>query len=78
MKTRIFFRMMMLSWFCISLNVQAAIMRHPETLNTGENNRVIIAAVSMCRLLNVCKSATPNNALPEYARSAENPVRAMK
>jgi hypothetical protein len=112
MKTRIFFRIMMLSWFCISLGAQAqsdrqyrktmekvykaktkelkkqkwavsgtsltldaAIMRHLRTLNANENSREIIATVSMCRSLNVCKSAALNNALLEYAQSAGSYVR---
>jgi hypothetical protein len=58
-----------------SLTLDAAVMKHLRTLNANENNKEIIATVSMCQSLNVCKSAALNNALLEYAQSAGSYVR---
>ncbi|MDR2809601.1 MAG: hypothetical protein LBB84_03470 [Tannerellaceae bacterium] len=58
-----------------SLTLDAAIMKHLRTLHANENNKEIIATVSMCQSLNVCKSAALNNALIEYAQSAGSYVR---
>ena len=58
-----------------SLTLDAAVMKHLRTLNSSENNREIIANVSMCRSLNVCKSTAFNNALLEYAQGAGSYVR---
>jgi hypothetical protein len=58
-----------------SLTLDAAIMKHLRTLNANENNRELIATVSMCQSLNVCKSTALNNALIEYAQSAGSYVR---
>jgi hypothetical protein len=58
-----------------SLTLDAAVMKHLRTLNASENNREIIAGVSMCRSLNVCKSTAFNNALLEYAQGAGSYVR---
>jgi len=57
-----------------SLTLNAALMKHLRTLQ-DENKRELIAHVSMCQSLNVCKSTALNNALIEYAQSAGSYVR---
>jgi hypothetical protein len=57
-----------------SLTLEAAIMKHLRTLQSDDNNE-LIAYVSMCQSLNVCKSTALNNALIEYAQSAGSYVR---
>jgi hypothetical protein len=57
-----------------SLTLDAAIMKHQRMLQ-DENNRELVANVSMCQSLNVCKATALNNALIEYAQSAGSHVR---
>ncbi|MDR3267778.1 MAG: hypothetical protein LBT83_01755 [Tannerella sp.] len=58
-----------------SLTLEAALMTHYRTLRADESKRELIAHVSMCQSLNVCKSTALNNALIEYAQSAGSYVR---
>jgi hypothetical protein len=58
-----------------SLTLDAAIMKHLRTRDSNENCKELIANVSMCQSLNVCKSTALNNALIEYAQSAGSHVR---
>jgi hypothetical protein len=58
-----------------SLTLEAALMKHLRTLNSSEDKRELIASVSMCQSLNVCKSNALNNALTEYAEQAGSYVR---
>jgi hypothetical protein len=58
-----------------SLTLDAAVMRHLRTLSSDENNKELIATVSMCQSLNVCRSNALNNALVEYAQNAGSYVR---
>jgi hypothetical protein len=58
-----------------SLTLDAAIMRHMRTLSANENSKELIATVSMCQSLNVCRATALNNALIEYAQSAGSYVR---
>jgi hypothetical protein len=58
-----------------SLTLDAAIMKHLRTLMLNENSKELIASVSMCQSLNVCKSTALNNALIEYAQNAGSHIR---
>ncbi|MDR1556105.1 MAG: hypothetical protein LBS88_03610 [Tannerellaceae bacterium] len=58
-----------------SLTLNAAIMKHQRTLDANENSKELIATVSMCQSLNVCRSNALNNALIEYAQGAGSYVR---
>jgi hypothetical protein len=58
-----------------SLTLDAALMKHLRALNSDDKNHEIIAEVSMCRSVNVCKANALNNALIEYAQNAGSYIR---
>jgi hypothetical protein len=58
-----------------SLTLDAAIMKHQRTLQSNTNSKELIANVSLCQSLNVCKASALNNALLEYAQSAGSYIR---
>jgi hypothetical protein len=58
-----------------SLTLDAAIMKHLRTLQSNENSKELIANVSMCKSLNVCKASALNSALIEYAQNAGSYIR---
>jgi hypothetical protein len=58
-----------------SLTLEVALMKHLRAINSDDKNRELVATVSMCKSINVCKSTALNNALIEYAQSAGSYVR---
>jgi len=58
-----------------SLTLDAALMKHLRAINNDDKNKEIIVKVSMCKSINVCKSAALNNALIEYAQNAGSYIR---
>ena len=53
-----------------SLTLDAVLMKHLCAVNVDDGNGELVAEVTMCKSVNVCKANTLNNALIEYANSA--------
>jgi hypothetical protein len=57
------------------MTLEVSLMKHLRMLQSDEKNSELVATVSMCRSLNVCKATALNNALVEYAQRAASYVR---
>ncbi len=58
-----------------SNTLEFALMKHFRTLAADENSTELVGEVSMCKSINVCKTAARNNALVQYAEEASTFVK---